>query len=253
MNVMICSSIPPDHTTLGLPSASSSTVIVDVPLPESNCNLTQAVDVQMFTTRSSNSLCPKPSQEGESSEAPKPLHVDVLELRTTLASCFNLTYTLFGVNVLEPGAPTSGVLTVLMQGQGHTQGPERLTMSFGQSDAPMRTFLMCLTRRVQRHLSEGAGNRVLNQILTEMDGIHHIRRTREKIAWDEAAGEDAIKIEEDNAAEEEDPVPEITREQSRGFGNNFKFPEDETRLAPAETNAGNAGFTEDALDDDLYT
>ncbi|KAJ7758395.1 hypothetical protein B0H16DRAFT_1720996 [Mycena metata] len=99
-------------------------------------------------------------------------------------------------------------------------------MSFGQSDALMRTFVMCWTRGVNGD-SEGA-------------------------AWDEAAGEDAIKVEEDNAAEEEDPVPEITREQSRGFGNNFKFPEDETRLAPAETNAGNAGFTEDALDDDLY-
>ncbi|KAJ7745326.1 hypothetical protein B0H16DRAFT_1856267 [Mycena metata] len=36
-----------------------------------------------------------------------------------------------------------------------------------------------------------------------------IRRTREKIARDEAAGEDAMKVEED--ADEEDPIPEITR------------------------------------------
>jgi transitional endoplasmic reticulum ATPase len=43
-------------------------------------------------------------------------------------------------------------------------------------------------------------------------------------------------------------------QQSRGFGNNFKFPEgtDPATGAPAPaTTAGNAGFTEEA-DDDLY-
>ncbi|KAJ7079725.1 spermatogenesis associated factor [Mycena belliarum] len=96
-----------------------------------------------------------------------------------------------------------------------------------------------------------------------------IRRTREKRAKDEAAGEDDMK-------EEEDPVPEITKEhfeeamkfarrsvsdqdisqnlaQSRGFGNNFKFPEGEGgSAAPAAAPAGNAGFTDDTADDDLY-
>jgi transitional endoplasmic reticulum ATPase len=42
-------------------------------------------------------------------------------------------------------------------------------------------------------------------------------------------------------------------QQSRGFGSNFKFPEgDSTSTAPAGTTSGNAGFTEDAGDDDLY-
>jgi transitional endoplasmic reticulum ATPase len=43
-------------------------------------------------------------------------------------------------------------------------------------------------------------------------------------------------------------------QQSRGFGNNFKFPEgtDPTTGAPASaTTAGNSGFTEEA-EDDLY-
>ncbi|KAJ7767104.1 hypothetical protein B0H16DRAFT_1716749 [Mycena metata] len=106
----------------------------------------------------------------------------------------------------------------------------------------MQTFVMSITkgRDSRNGDGEGAGNRVLNQILTEMDGIHHIRRTWEKMRRDEAAGEHAMKVDEDNAPGEEDPVPEITREQSRGFWNNFKFPEDETRLAPAEITAGNA-------------
>ncbi|KAJ7257010.1 hypothetical protein C8J57DRAFT_1721296 [Mycena rebaudengoi] len=37
-------------------------------------------------------------------------------------------------------------------------------------------------------------------------------------------------------------------QQSRGFGNNFKFPEGEGGSAPAASSTGNAGFT----DDDLY-
>jgi len=108
-----------------------------------------------------------------------------------------------------------------------------------------------------------------------------IRRTREKREKDEAAGEDDMKVEEE-AEEEDDPVPEITRDhfeeamkfarrsvsdqdirryemfsqnlqQSRGFGNNFKFPEGEGgSSAPAGTSSGNAGFTEDTADDDLY-
>ncbi|KAJ7607817.1 hypothetical protein DFH06DRAFT_214032 [Mycena polygramma] len=41
-------------------------------------------------------------------------------------------------------------------------------------------------------------------------------------------------------------------QQSRGFGNNFKFPEGEAGSAPAGTSMGNAGFTEDTAYDDLY-
>jgi len=42
-------------------------------------------------------------------------------------------------------------------------------------------------------------------------------------------------------------------QQSRGFGNNFKFPEGEAGSAPAGTSTGNAGFTqEESADDDLY-
>jgi transitional endoplasmic reticulum ATPase len=42
-------------------------------------------------------------------------------------------------------------------------------------------------------------------------------------------------------------------QQSRGFGNNFKFPEGEGgSAAPAGASTGNAGFTEDTGDDDLY-
>lgn len=109
-----------------------------------------------------------------------------------------------------------------------------------------------------------------------------IRKTREKKAREEAAEGGEVKMEEDE--EEEDPVPEITREhfeiamtyarrsvsdqdirryemfaqnlqQSRGFGNNFKFPEGQGGAAPAAgapAAAGNAAFTEDAGDDDLY-
>ncbi|KAF8909273.1 P-loop containing nucleoside triphosphate hydrolase protein [Gymnopilus junonius] len=88
------------------------------------------------------------------------------------------------------------------------------------------------------------------------------------------------KMEEDEA--EEDPVPQITKDhfeeamkyarrsvsdqdirryemfsqnlqQSRGFGNNFKFPESDGSAVPAASAAsGNAGFTEDNADDDLY-
>lgn len=43
-------------------------------------------------------------------------------------------------------------------------------------------------------------------------------------------------------------------QQSRSFGNNFKFPESTAGGAPAPAAAttGNAGFGEDAQDDDLY-
>jgi len=107
-----------------------------------------------------------------------------------------------------------------------------------------------------------------------------IRRLREKRAKEEAAGDDT-KMEED--IEEEDPVPQITREhfeeamkfarrsvsdqdirryemfsqnlqQSRGFGNNFRFPEGDPAdsSAPAPSTSGNAGFADDTQDDDLY-
>jgi len=105
-----------------------------------------------------------------------------------------------------------------------------------------------------------------------------IRQARERKAREDAAGGDAT-MEEDA---EEDPVPQITRDhfeeamkyarrsvtdqdirryemfaqnvqQSRGFGNNFKFPEGEAGAGVPASNptSGNAGFTEDA-DDDLY-
>ncbi|KAL0953899.1 hypothetical protein HGRIS_005066 [Hohenbuehelia grisea] len=104
-----------------------------------------------------------------------------------------------------------------------------------------------------------------------------IRKAREKREKEEA-GEDAA-MEED---EEEDPVPQITREhfeeamkyarrsvsdqdirryemfsqnlqQSRGFGNNFKFPEGSNPAGQSTTQTtGNAGFSEDTADDDLY-
>jgi hypothetical protein len=40
-------------------------------------------------------------------------------------------------------------------------------------------------------------------------------------------------------------------QQSRGFGNNFKFPEGDGQ-APEAAATGNAGFADDAADDDLY-
>ncbi|KAG6817312.1 hypothetical protein H0H87_010329 [Tephrocybe sp. NHM501043] len=105
-----------------------------------------------------------------------------------------------------------------------------------------------------------------------------IRKAREKREREEASGEAGGDAEMED--EEEDPVPQITREhfeeamkfarrsvsdqdirryemfsqnlqQSRGFGNNFKFPEGEGPAATGTT-TGNAGFTEDAADDDLY-
>jgi len=104
-----------------------------------------------------------------------------------------------------------------------------------------------------------------------------IRAAREKKEREEA--EDS-KMEED-AEEEEDPVPQITRDhfeeamkyarrsvsdqdirryemfsqnlqQSRGFGNNFKFPESDGTAAPEAAASGNAGFADDTADDDLY-
>ncbi|PPQ70843.1 hypothetical protein CVT24_001050 [Panaeolus cyanescens] len=103
-----------------------------------------------------------------------------------------------------------------------------------------------------------------------------IRRAREK---KDREGEDDAAMEEDE--EEDDPVPQITRDhfeeamkyarrsvsdqdirryemfsqnlqQSRGFGNNFKFPEGEGQSAPAAAATGNAGFADEAADDDLY-
>ena len=41
-------------------------------------------------------------------------------------------------------------------------------------------------------------------------------------------------------------------QQSRGFGNNFKFPEGSGAPAANATTSGNTGFTEDTGDDDLY-
>jgi len=107
-----------------------------------------------------------------------------------------------------------------------------------------------------------------------------IRAAREKREREEAAG-DEVKMEEDEEAE--DPVPVITREhfeeamryarrsvsdadirryemfaqnlqQSRSFGNNFKFPEgsgDASGVGTAAT-PGNATFGDDGGDDDLY-
>ncbi|KAG8877931.1 AAA ATPase cdc48 [Tulasnella sp. 332] len=89
----------------------------------------------------------------------------------------------------------------------------------------------------------------------------------------------------EDVAEEEDPVPEITRahfeeamkfarrsvsdqdirryemfaqnlQQSRSFGSTFKFPESGapgTTAAPAQSGGANAGFGQDAEDDDLYS
>jgi len=41
-------------------------------------------------------------------------------------------------------------------------------------------------------------------------------------------------------------------QQSRGFGNNFKFPESEGGPSEAAAATGNAGFSDDTADDDLY-
>lgn len=42
-------------------------------------------------------------------------------------------------------------------------------------------------------------------------------------------------------------------QQSRGFGNNFRFPEGEASAGGAPSApAGNAGFADDSQDDDLY-
>lgn len=41
-------------------------------------------------------------------------------------------------------------------------------------------------------------------------------------------------------------------QQSRGFGNNFKFPEGDPSSAPSGTTTGNVGFTDEGADDDLY-
>jgi len=106
-----------------------------------------------------------------------------------------------------------------------------------------------------------------------------IRRAREKKEREAAAG-DEEQMEEDE--EEEDPVPVITREhfeeamkyarrsvsdadirryemfsqnlqQSRSFGNNFKFPDGPGDASGVGTAAGgNATFGDDGGDDDLY-
>jgi len=104
-----------------------------------------------------------------------------------------------------------------------------------------------------------------------------IRAAREKREREEA---EDTKMEEDSE-DAEDPVPQITREhfeeamkfarrsvsdqdirryemfsqnlqQSRGFGNNFKFPESEGGPSEAVAATGNAGFADDTADDDLY-
>jgi len=103
-----------------------------------------------------------------------------------------------------------------------------------------------------------------------------IRRQREKREKEEAAGDD----DDAEMDEEEDPVPEITKDhfeeamkyarrsvsdqdirryemfsqnlqQSRGFGNNFRFPEGS---GPGSTSAptGNTGFQDETQEDDLY-
>jgi len=104
-----------------------------------------------------------------------------------------------------------------------------------------------------------------------------IRKTRERREKEEATGD---KMEED--IEEDDPVPEITvahfeeamkyarrsvsdgdirryemfaqnLQQSRSFGSQFKFPESNgVPPSGAAAGSGNAGFGEDAGDDDLY-
>jgi len=106
-----------------------------------------------------------------------------------------------------------------------------------------------------------------------------IRKQRERRAKEEAAGDDT-KMEED--VEEDDPVPQITKEhfeeamkyarrsvsdqdirryemfsqnlqQSRGFGNNFRFPGGDPGAASAPAAASsNTGFADDTQDDDLY-
>jgi len=107
-----------------------------------------------------------------------------------------------------------------------------------------------------------------------------IRAARERKEREDAAG-DEVKMEEDE--EVEDPVPVITREhfeeamryarrsvsdadirryemfsqnlqQSRSFGNSFKFPESTGEDSGAGTAAasGNATFGDDGGDDDLY-
>ncbi|KAJ6629735.1 P-loop containing nucleoside triphosphate hydrolase protein, partial [Mycena sp. CBHHK59/15] len=158
--------------------------------------------------------------------------------------------------------------------------------------------------------SGGAGDRVLNQILTEMDGMNtkknvfiigidstllrpgrldqliyihlpvepsllsifkaclkkspsthgfsaklairksinaDIGRTREKKEKDEAASKEDMKMEED--MEEDDPVPHITREH---FEEAMKFARHSGGSVPVALSTGNAGFTEDTTDDDLY-
>jgi len=109
-----------------------------------------------------------------------------------------------------------------------------------------------------------------------------IKRNRERKEKEETAGDDADAVMEDE--EFEDPVPEITvahfeeamkfarrsvsdqdiqrykmfaqnLQQSRGFGNNFKFPEGSAPAAGSTretTVPSNTGFTDDTQDDDLY-
>ena len=135
--------------------------------------------------------------------------------------------------------------------------------------------------------------------------IRQISQGVEDITWQNMKKEEPeekihVKMEEDEA-EEEDPVPVITRyalslmhvivddadssrlcrdhfeeamrfarrsvsdadirryemfaqnlQQSRSFGNNFKFPEGGAPAATSAPAAANAGFGEDAQDDDLY-
>ncbi|KAJ7790918.1 hypothetical protein B0H13DRAFT_2299006 [Mycena leptocephala] len=138
----------------------------------------------------------------------------------------------------------------------------------------------CLSRRRPQLLGEEHTWLLCAPIRESIDVDIH--RTREKREKDEVVGDNAMKVEGDTVEEEEDPSPksqdhfeeamkfpcrsvsdqDIRRyemfsqnlQQSRGFGNNVKFPKGEggSSSAPAAS-TGNAGFTEDTSDDDLRT
>ncbi|KAJ3524955.1 hypothetical protein NMY22_g10777 [Coprinellus aureogranulatus] len=221
-------------------------------------------------------------------------------------------------------------------------GFELLTMWFGGSEANVRDVFdkaraaapcvmffdeldsIAKARGGSSGDAGGAGDRVLNQILTEMDGLNTKKNdfivaplpdepsrlgilkaafkkspvapdvdlnflakmthgfygaNPTEICQQHAKREEAGDVKMEEEEEEEDPVPQITRarfekamqyarrsvqdadirryemfaqnlQQSRGFGNNFKFPDAEGgAAAPAATS--NTGFSEGA-DDDLY-
>ncbi|KAF8997867.1 valosin-containing protein [Cyathus striatus] len=238
------------------------------------------------------------------------------------------------------------------------KGPELLTMWFGESEANVRDVFD--KARAAAHLDSiakargnssgdggGAGDRVLNQILTEMDGMNtkknvfiigatnrpdqidsallrpgrldqliyiplpdeasrldilkaalkkspvapevdlgflaknthgfsgadlteicqraaklairesidaDIRRAREKRDHYKDHFEEAMKYARRSVSDQDIRRYEMfsqNLQQSRGFGNNFKFPEGGAP-APDAPSTGNAGFSEEAADDDLY-